>query len=90
MTSQNYGKKHFKRLLPTGVSAGSCRSAVTMDDATVGTSSVGDLEGAGLGLWSSPGGSEVVAAGCWSCVSVKVTDLFWSACAGRRGHKRGA
>lgn len=79
---------YFERLLPTGVRAASCRSAVTMDDATVGTSSVGDLEGAGLGLRSSPGGSVVAAAGC--CVSVKVTDLFWSACAGRRGHKRGA
>lgn len=82
-------KKCFERLFLTGVRAASCRSAATMDDATVGTSSVGDLEGAGLGLRSSPGGSVVVAAaGCWSCVSVKVTDLFWSACAGRKGHKR--
>lgn len=67
---------------------GSCRSAVTMGDAKVGTSSVGDLEGAGLGFRSSQGGSVVAAAGCWSCVSVKVTDLFWSACAGQTGDTR--
>lgn len=56
------------RSQPTGMTVGTCRSAVTVAEVE-GTSSVGDLEvGVGLGVtgWEAP------------CVSVKVTDRFWS------------
>lgn len=52
--------------LPTCVLAGPCRSAVTVADAADGTSSVGDLEEAGLDFLPSPGGSAAPGVdGCW-------------------------
>lgn len=56
--------------------AGPCRSAVTVAEGAGETSSVGDLEGAGLDFLPSAGGS--AAPGCCPGLSVKVTDLFWS------------
>lgn len=51
---------------PTCVLAGPCRSAVTVADAADGTSSVGDLEEAGLDFLPSPGGSAAPGVdGCW-------------------------
>ena len=54
---------------------GPCRSAVTVDEETDGTSSVGGFGKAGLDFLPSAGGSTVPG------FSVKVTDLFWSPCA---------
>lgn len=55
----------FKMQFPTCVLAGPCRSAVTVADAN-GTSSVGDLEEAGLDFLPSPGGSAAPGVdGCW-------------------------
>lgn len=57
----------------TCVFAGPCRSAVTVAEEAGGTSSVGDLEGAGLAFLPSAGGSTVLGVGgllapadaCW-------------------------
>lgn len=72
----------------TGVFPGPCRSAVTVDEETDGTSSVGGFGKAGLDFLPSAGGSAVLGVGgllppCWleSGFSVKVTDRFWSPCA---------
>lgn len=62
-----------------------------MTVAEEGTSSVGDLEWAGLDLWPSAGGSTLLGVvACCPSVSVKVTDLFWSPCAvGTHARARG-
>lgn len=56
----------LQSLLPTCVLAGPCRSAVTVADEDVGTSSVGDFERAGLAFSPSAGGSTAPGVdGCW-------------------------
>lgn len=83
---------------PTCVLAGLCRSAVTVAEEAEGTSSVGDFDRAGLAFVPSAGGSAAPGVGGlpapaavgWPWFSVKVTDLFWSACAvGTHARARG-